>query len=272
MKIGKKGFISLLAGSSMLLASLAFAGNASAIRALDASSVASSTGTDNVCNHINITRDIGISPKIISEKPIANGTICQIVAKLLTPRGPRTSVLYGTKDFTLIGMLFENRVNLTARVTSKIGNQQFSGTWAKYKKQLPKFVATTYTPKNADGKIVYEIADPNCPFCARMKPYLEKYANKYGYIIKIVFFSFERPSSPKKTSNFICNHRTFAEYIANDIGTKTCAKGDAYVRKANQMAHDLGVNGTPTYIFNRTGTKIVGANPTALANAMKEGK
>ncbi len=227
-----------------------------------------------ICSGISLQKDIKLPPyKIISQKPVVGNSLCQSVISIQTLRGKQTAVFYSTKKFTLAGSLFRNGRNLTQSARQKVGNSQFRSTWRKYKNKLAGVVAATYTPKNfKKGNVYYEIADPNCPFCERMKPYIKRFSDKYGYEAKIIFFSFERPSSPKKTSNFICNKLTFTDWITNKINTKTCKKGDEYVKKANQMARNLGVNGTPTFIFVRTGTKVVGANPTALENAMKAGK
>ncbi len=227
-----------------------------------------------VCSGINLRKNINLPPyKIISQKPVINNSLCQSILSIQTPRGKRPVIFYSTKNFTLVGMLFHNGQNITRNTQVKAGSLQFKSIWAKYKDKLPGVVAAVYTPKQArKGRIVYEIADPNCPFCKRMKIPTKKFADKYGYIVKLIFFSFERPSSPKKTSNFICDHRTFTDYFTNDLGTKTCKKGDEYVKKANRMAQNLGVTGTPTYIFVKTGTKLVGANPTGLENLMKERK
>jgi len=233
------------------------------------------TANAGVCDSAakSLQANIGIIPNIISKKPIMNNKLCQVETKINTPRGNQTVLFYTTKDFVIAGTIFKNRKNLTASVMQNISNNQFKSTWKKYKDKLPDVVATVYTPKHPKkGRIVYEIADPNCPFCERMKPYVKKFADKYGYTVKLIFFSFERPSSPKKTSNFVCTHKKFVDYFMNNLGTKTCKAGDEYVKKANRMAQNLGVTGTPTFIFAKTGQKLVGANPTGLENMMKKGE
>ncbi|GEM_PF-1032150 len=238
-------------------------------------SVAAINANAGVCDSAakSLQTNIGIAPNIIDKKSIMNNRLCQVETKINTPRGNQTIVFYTTKDFVIAGSIFKNRKNLTADIMQNISNSQFASTWKKYKKSINKVIAATYTPKHAKkGRLVYEIADPNCPFCERMKPVVKKFADKYGYTVKLIFFSFERPSSPKKTSDFICKHRPFVDYFMNNLGTKTCKKGDEYVKKANQMAQNLGVTGTPTFIFARTGQKMVGANPTGLENMMKGGK
>lgn len=254
----RKGFISFAVSLALALPSVA--------------------GTLN-CSKItprSIERQLPFPPvpmKIIQGKAIAGGTVCEMIVRI--PRGQSYQFLplYVLKDGSVVlGARFKNKTNTVREKISELYSQSKKKLFADVKKDLKSVAIAEYKPKNASGKVLYAFVDPICPFCHMAEPKLKSLADKYGYTVVIIPFIVHGKPAYKDTENFICNGKGYNDWINRKYGkNKKCDKAEKLLKKAQDIAVKLQLQGTPTFVTNK-GTFVMGANMQRLTEVMKKGE
>lgn len=212
--------------------------------------------------------------KIMEHKSIANGTACEMIVRI--PRGQSYQFLpiYVLKDKSVIlGTRFKDKVNTVRDKIANLYSQSKKKLFASVKNELNSIVIATYKPKNAKkNHVLYAFVDPLCPFCHMAEPHLKPLADKYGYTVKIIPFIVHGAPARKDAENFICNHKTFNDWIHNRFGKdKKCSKAENLLNHAQSVDMRLQLQGTPTFVTNR-GTFVMGADIQRLEDVMRRGK
>jgi thiol:disulfide interchange protein DsbC len=119
-------------------------------------------------------------------------------------------------------------------------------------KELDKYVAFTYG-NNPNAPTVYFVTDPECPFCKRIEPYLEKWVKEGKLNVKVVWFPlpFHRHAMAKAVS-IMCHHKGWEGlkegYMSSDWNTEKCQQVKQKIEEGKEYLSQLGVKGTPTFI------------------------
>ncbi|WP_303745452.1 DsbC family protein [Enterobacter hormaechei] len=157
-------------------------------------------------------------------------------------------------------------------------------------KSLPLDTAITIGPK--DAPVVYEFTDPDCPYCHAYDEWMQTYSKDHPVQRKLIFFN--NPGHPlalAKMKHIICSDDKEAAYryvfsgelphnpnganamqMAKQEALKTCKEADEVLAKHAQIIQSVGVNGTPSFLFN-VDTKpnlIVGFDQQKIAAAITE--
>ncbi len=186
------------------------------------------------------------------------GGMCEVVVQ---DKGIRPVVLYVGDDFVLGGVLFSNGQNLSLQTLAFVEQEEM-------KKLLPELESLVSAEYGKGDKWVYFISDPDCPFCEGIKKKVAQLAQERNYKVKLIFFPLSiHPGADKKAVSFICEKRTFEDYLKSSYGNTFCEEGRAKVSKASEKLSSL-VSGTPTFIFY-DGRKLEGGNPQALEDFMR---
>ncbi len=194
--------------------------------------------------------------EVVAIKPLKEiSGLCEVVLK----SGINPVVLYTDKGgrYILTGRLIDTkeRVNLTymtAREYAKVDEKTL--------KELSRFV--DFKVGNSK-KYVYYIADPECPFCKRTTPLLERWAKEKGVEIRVILFPLIaiHPGAFHKSVAIICDNKGF-EGLKNEYDSKNqCRAGVEKVKRNISFLANLGVSGTPTLIgYNG---KVLSGMPTS---------
>lgn len=157
-------------------------------------------------------------------------------------------------------------------------------------KSLPLDSAITIGPK--DAPVVYEFTDPDCPYCHAYDQWMQTYSKDHPVQRKLIFFN--NPGHPlalAKSKHIICSDDKEAAYryvfseelphnpnganamqMAKQQALKTCKEADQVLAKHAEIIQSVGVNGTPSFLFN-VDTKpnlIVGFDQQKIAAAITE--
>lgn len=157
-------------------------------------------------------------------------------------------------------------------------------------KSLPLDTAITIGPK--DAPVVYEFTDPDCPYCHAYDEWMQAYSKDHPVQRKLIFFN--NPGHPlalAKMKHIICSEDQEAAYryvfsgelphnpnganamqMAKQEALKTCKEADEVLANHAQIIQSVGVNGTPSFLFN-VDTKpnlIVGFDQQKIAAAITE--
>jgi thiol:disulfide interchange protein DsbC len=172
--------------------------------------------------------------------------------------------IYATKDFVLAGEMFSNRKQITQEQIAKVRKEQVK----RLKGKLDELTATIYKPENANGKVLYLITDPDCPYCNRSKETVKMFADKNGITVKLVFFPLPfHKGADRKAESFICKGKSFEDYLNGSYGSKSCEEGQKKIRKMLILAREAGIRGTPTFI-TENGRVITGFREKELERAL----
>jgi thiol:disulfide interchange protein DsbC len=232
------------------------------VRTLLLGILAGSTALAGVCDGITdsvLRKHAPIPPYQVMSKREING-LCEMILNINGQFVP----IYATKDFILAGEMFSGRKQITQEQIAKLKKEQFK----KLKKEIDSFTATVYKPENAKGKVLYFITDPDCPYCNRFKKTVKEFADKNGITVKLVFFPLPfHKGADRKAESFICEGKTFEDYLKDSYGSKTCEEGQKKIRKMLILAREAGIRGTPTFI-TENGKVITGFRERELARAL----
>ena len=254
----KKGFISLAVAVALALPSLA--------GAMDCSKITPKS----------IEGQLPFPPvpmKIMEHRSIANGSACEMIVRI--PRGQSYQFLplYVLNDNSVIlGTRFKDKTNTVRDKISELYNQSKKKLFAQVKDELDSVAIAKYTPKNANGRKLYAFVDPICPFCHMSEPKLKALADKYGYTVLIIPFIVHGKPAYQDTENFICNNKTYDDWIHNKYGkNKKCDRAEKILSKAQKIDMKLQLQGTPTFVTDK-GSFVMGANLPKLKEVLKAGK
>ncbi len=168
--------------------------------------------------------------------------LCEVVVSHARGKG----VLYTDESgrFLILGRIIDlkRRVNVTEeRLTevNKISKEKIA--------KLREFVAFTA----GKGPEVFFITDPDCPFCKRAEKILWELILENKVKVNVVFFPLEalHPQAKAKAISMICEKKGFEDLLTGYSGNKTCTEGVEKVEKGMKFIKELGLKGTPTYIF-----------------------
>lgn len=215
-----------------------------------------------VCEEVKLADHVPIPPFKVESKREVFG-LCEMILNINGQLIP----VYATKDFVLSGEMFSHRRQITQSQLEIIRQKVIKENLSK----LETLRHVSYKPKGArEGRYFYFISDPDCPFCNRVKDRVKKLADKYGWEVRLVWFPlpFHREAKPKAVS-FLCEKRSFEDYLKGEYGKKECEKGKKEVEKNLRVLRGI-VRGTPTFIFP-SGEVVVGANVRRLEEVMKKG-
>lgn len=221
----------------------------------------SSFSFSSVCD-VDITDHLPKMPpsvKIVSKKEKYG--LCEIV---IDDRG-QFVIVYATKDFALFGDLIRHGKSETQELYAELRKKLF----LKARKELDKLTAVVYKPPGKPKDVVYFISDPDCPYCNAVKKKVKELADKYRVEIRLVWFPLPmHQEADEKAAAFICEKKSYEDYLKGNYGSKECKEGKDIVEQSIRIVQDLGVNGTPTFFF-RDGTIVVGANMKALESQIE---
>ena len=208
-------------------------------------------GYSGVCDFDLKTHLPNIPPSAeVVEKREVHG-LCEIVVS--HPMGE--VIFYGKKDFLILGNMIVKGRDITSERISK----RRSALFKKHHRDLEKLVGLTYG-KGKGQSYFYFISDPDCPYCQAVKRGVRELADKHRWTVKVVWYPLPiHPGADKKAESFICEKKTYDDYIKDNWGSKECKEGKEKVKKALELLQKLRIGGTPTFIFP-DGSMVMGAD------------
>ncbi|ECC3269535.1 DsbC family protein [Salmonella enterica] len=187
------------------------------------------------------------------------------------------------KGVLIFGEMFDSSgVNLTEQ--SKMAGM------TDILKSLPLDSAITVGPK--DAPVFYEFTDPDCPYCHAYDQWLTTYAKDHPVQRKLIFMvNPGHPLARAKIEHVICSEDkdeavryVYSEELphapdganamqnAKQAALKTCKEADAVIQQHAKIIQAVGVNGTPSFLFNADSNPnlIVGFSQQKIAEAITQ--
>lgn len=202
---------------------------------------------------------VGWQIKDISYIPDMN--TCQVVIQ----NSGRRSVLYVSTDLKAViaGEIFKDRKAVSQDALARMDQSVFSNTV----ETLDRAVAFSHKPEGAT-KYVYFFTDPDCAYCDRAKEKVLQWSDKMQVEVKVVFFPLQmHPNARGKAIKGICSSMTYGDYMQGKYGDKQCAEGDDKIKLSIEVAENLNITGTPTFI-GAHGKKVSGFNEKLMGGIL----
>jgi thiol:disulfide interchange protein DsbC len=170
-------------------------------------------------------------------------SVCEVVLKV----GVQPIIFYTNKDgkYVLAGNLIDltNKQNLT-----RARQQELMKLNQDLLKELQAYTNFTFG-KVGSQKYIYLFTDPDCPFCKRSEPIVEKWANEKGVEVRVILFPLPiHPQAFGKSVALICDKKGWEEYKNGYTSNNHCEEGKKKIENNLRLAEKYGINGTPTFI------------------------
>ncbi|HIQ48507.1 MAG TPA: DsbC family protein [Aquifex aeolicus] len=214
-----------------------------------------------ICDKVDLKKHVPVPSFRVESKREIYG-LCEMIININNQLIP----VYATKDFIISGEMFSYKKQITQEILEKVRKEITK----RNLKKLEKLTYVSYKPQNvSDGKYFYFISDPDCPYCNRIKKKVKELASKEGWEIRLIWYPLPfHPYAKQKAISFLCENKTFEDYLEGNYGKKQCDKGKEAIDK--NLRTLSFVRGTPTFIFP-DGDVIVGANIKRLEQKLKGG-
>jgi thiol:disulfide interchange protein DsbC len=211
-----------------------------------------------VCNEVDLRKHLPFLPEnveVVEKREVYS--LCEMVLK---DRGGYFTI-YGTKDYVIVGNLIS--------MGKSVSNERVMEVQAKaVKEKLSDLRVLAATVYGSGQKEVFFVSDPDCPYCNAIKRKVKELADKNGYKVYLLWFPLPtHPKAREKAISFICEKRTYEDYLADAYGRSICSEGADKVERTLEVLSGL-VNATPTFIFS-DGRILVGGNPRLLEEEMR---
>jgi thiol:disulfide interchange protein DsbC len=170
-------------------------------------------------------------------------SVCEVVLKV----GVQPIIFYTNKDgkYVLAGNLIDlaNKQNLTiAR------QQELMRLSQELLQELPKHTDFVFG-KVGSQKYIYFFTDPDCPFCKRSEPIVEKWATEKGVEVRVILYPLPiHPQAFEKSVALVCDKKGWEEYKSGYTSNNQCEEGKKKIESNLLLAERYGINGTPTFI------------------------
>jgi len=170
-------------------------------------------------------------------------SVCEVVLKV----GAQPIIFYTNKDgkYVLAGNLIDlaNKQNLTlAR------QQELMKLSQDILKELQNHTDFAFG-KVGSQKYIYLLTDPDCPFCKRSEPIVEKWANERGVEVRVILYPLPiHPQAFEKSIALICDKKGWEEYKNGYTSNNQCEEGKKKIENNLKLAEKYHIKGTPTFI------------------------
>lgn len=126
--------------------------------------------------------------------------------------------------------------------------------------RLEGAVGYVWGPKK--GKFLYLITDPDCNYCKKILPVLEKLVREGKVTVKVIYYPLEKlhPKAKAKAVSIICEKKPPTELLKNYQPVANCEVGQKKVEYAQRVLRSLGIRSVPVLIRS-DGKMLKGAVP-----------
>jgi thiol:disulfide interchange protein DsbC len=100
------------------------------------------------------------------------------------------------------------------------------------------------------GKVLFYVTDPQCPYCKKGAETLEKMASAGEIQVHFLLFPLDSHKGAREQSvSTICDNKSLHEFESGYRSDNLCEDGTRKIDATREVLSQKGVSGTPTYIF-----------------------
>jgi len=169
--------------------------------------------------------------------------LCEVVIKV----GAQPLVFYTDKEMKYV--MAGNLISLADKKNiTRERQQEFMKVSQDLLKELEKHKDFAFG-KVGSQKYIYLWTDPDCPFCKRSEPIVEKWANEKGVEVRVILFPLPiHPQALGKSVALVCDKKGWEEYKSGYNSNNQCEDGKKKIENNLSLAERYGISGTPTFI------------------------
>jgi thiol:disulfide interchange protein DsbC len=169
--------------------------------------------------------------------------LCEVVIKV----GAQPLVFYTDREMKYV--LAGNLLSLADKKSLTRARQlEFMKVSQEEVKELEKHKDFVFG-KVGSQKHIYLFTDPDCPFCKKAEPVVEKWANENGVEVRVILFPLPiHPEAFGKSVALICDKKGWEEYKSGYNSKNQCEAGKKKIEDNLKLAGKYGIGGTPAFI------------------------
>lgn len=205
------------------------------------------------------------SGKIVSKREM--GDLCEVILAFGNDFAP----VYAGKDFIIAGEMFKDRRQITRTQMDTLKAKGFREAIS----ELDTLAAITYSPKKKNGRKIFMITDPLCPYCNMAAERIIPLADTYGATVKTILYSVHGAAGDEKSVEAACRKFTLNQYAEKEWKSQPiadenqCEAGANLIGKTKESIMKMGIGGVPVFIFE-DGRFVNGANMAEVEKILKE--
>jgi thiol:disulfide interchange protein DsbC len=179
---------------------------------------------------------------LITLRPTDYPGLCEVHVQL----NGRTHIFYTgpSGDYFLMGQLYDSASgrNVTRDTLETI--TFFSP------EEIERLAGQRAFTIGQQGKVVFFVTDPQCPYCKKGAEALEKMAATGEIQVHFLLFPLDSHKGAREQSiSTICDGKSLHEFESGYRSDNLCTEGAQKIDATREILSRKGVTGTPTYIF-----------------------
>ena len=189
----------------------------------------------------NVKKTFNRTVKVEQVKSSVVDGLCEAIVTL----NGQKRVLYTDRKglFIINGQIFsvKDRTNITRSTIQELN--RFTQAQLKVLDNLVAF-------EKGDGKTLYFVTDPMCPYCKKAERILEELMNQGKIRVKFLLFPLRFHKGAKEQCiSIICDKKGLDGLKTQYRSNNQCEAGKKQVEDTIKFLQQKGITGTPTYIF-----------------------
>ena len=180
--------------------------------------------------------------RIISIQPTDYPGLCEAHVQL----NGKTHIFYTGPggDFFIMGQLYDSNSGRNVTRDTLEAITLFSP------EEMNRLAGLSAFTLGQQGKVLFYVTDPQCPYCKKGVETLEKMAAAGEIQVHFLLFPLDAHKGAKEQSvSTICDKKSLHEFENGYRSDNLCAEGTQKIEVTRELLSQKGVTGTPAYIF-----------------------
>jgi thiol:disulfide interchange protein DsbC len=180
--------------------------------------------------------------RLITLRPTDYSGLCEAHVQL----NGKTHIFYTgpSGDYFLMGQLYDSASGRNVTRDTLEAITFFSP------EEMNKMAELNAFTIGQQGKILFYVTDPQCPYCKSGAEVLQKMASTGEIQVRFLLFPLDSHKGAREQSiSTICDNKSLHEFESGYRSDNLCEEGARKVDATRELLSQKGVNGTPTYIF-----------------------
>lgn len=180
--------------------------------------------------------------RLIDLRPTAYPGLCEAHVHL----NGKTHIFYTgpSGDYFLMGQLYDSASG------RNVTRETFEAITFFSPEEMNRMAGLSAFTIGQQGKVLYYVTDPQCPYCKRGTEILQKMASAGEIQVRFLLFPLESHKGAREQSvSTICDGKSLHEFESGYRSDNLCVEGEQKIDATRELLNQKGISGTPAYIF-----------------------
>ena len=180
--------------------------------------------------------------RLIDLRPTAYPGLCEAHVHL----NGKTHIFYTgpSGDYFLMGQLYDSASG------RNVTRETFEAITFFSPEEMNRMAGLSAFTIGQQGKLLYYVTDPQCPYCKKGAETLQKMASAGEIQVRFLLFPLESHKGAREQSvSTICDRKSLHEFESGYRSDNLCSEGVQKIDATRELLSQKGISGTPAYIF-----------------------